>query len=98
MSWRVVAAAFALTWLCAAPTASADIVRGLGSILAGLIEIPRSMLVGTFSGPPILGTIVGALSGAVNGLSMVAGGTLELVGSAIPIARSVAPILLPIFL
>jgi len=65
-------------------------------VVGGVLEIPRSTLAGTFSGPPIIGTLVGALSGAVNGVMMVATGAIETVVSAIPLAEKLAP-LIPVF-
>lgn len=79
------------------PAAHADIIRGLADIIGGVLEVPRSTLVGTFTGFPILGTAFGALAGVVNGTGLVARGALELVGSAIPIALKLAP-LIPVFL
>lgn len=77
--------------------ADADILRGLLRIIGGVLEVPRETLVGTFSGPPILGTAVGLLSGTFTGLGMVAGGALETVISAIPFAAKLAPYI-PVFL
>lgn len=75
----------------------ADVLRGLMRVVSGVFEIPRATLAGTVSGPPVLGTVLGALTGAVNGLGLVAGGTLETVVSLVPLALKAAP-LLPIFL
>ncbi len=60
------------------------------------MAIPTSTLAGTFSGPPILGTLVGALSGTLNGVGMVVGGAVETIISAIPLAGKLAPYI-PIF-
>lgn len=78
--------------------AHADIIRGIANLIGAVFEIPRATLAGTFSGPPILGTAVGLLSGTFNSVTMVASGALELLGSAIPIAKTVAPFLIPVFL
>ena len=78
--------------------AHADIVRGIADLIGAVFEIPRATLAGTFGGPPILGTAVGLLSGTFNSVTMVASGALELLGSAIPIAKTVAPYLIPVFL
>ena len=87
-----------LVSLLAMPSpAHADIVRGLMRIIGGVLEIPRSALVGTFTGPPILGTVGGVLVGAVNGIGMVASGALETIVSAIPLAAKAAP-WIPVFL
>lgn len=82
----------------APPPAHADLIRGIGLLLAGLLEIPRATLAGTFNGPPVIGTALGALGGTINGIGYVTQGTLELLGSAIPLAKAVAPFLIPIFI
>ncbi len=80
-----------------APPAQASLLGGIAHIIGGVFEVPRSILVGTFTGFPIVGTAFGALAGVVNGTAMVARGTLEVVGAAIPIAAKLAP-LIPVFL
>jgi len=67
-------------------------------LLAGLLEIPRSTLAGTFNGPPLIGTALGAVGGAINGIGYVTQGAFEILGSAIPLAKAVAPFLIPIFI
>lgn len=84
--------------LLGSPSAYADLGGALGSLIAGLFEIPRATLAGTFGGPPIIGTAFGLLSGAVNTVGYLARGTLELAGSAIPIAKTIGPLLLPFLL
>ena len=84
--------------VCAHPSeASADILRGLLRVVGGVLELPRATLAGTVGGPPILGTLVGALTGVVRGAGMIVGGTLETALSAIPFAGKLAPYI-PIFL
>ena len=73
--------------------ASADLVRGVEYIVAGVFEVPRATLAGTFGGFPILGTVFGLLSGTLRGAAMVVRGALELV----PVAAKLAP-LIPVFL
>ena len=73
--------------------ASADLVRGVEYIVAGVFEVPRATLAGTFGGFPIVGTVFGFLGGTLRGLAMVTRGTLEL----IPVAAQLAP-LIPVFL
>ncbi len=74
----------------------ADIVNGLMRIVGGVLEVPKDILAGTFSGPPIVGTVAGALAGALRGTAMVASGALETVVSAIPVAAKLAPYI-PVF-
>jgi len=82
-----------LGWM--APPAHANILHGLGNIIGGVLQIPIQILAGTFSGPPVIGTIGGALSGAVQGVGMVLGGTLELAGDGFELAKAAAPYVLP---
>ncbi len=74
-----------------------DLVGGVGDIVTGVLAIPFDVLAGTFNGPPVIGTIGGALHGTIYALSSVTRGLLRLIGVAIPIAEKVAP-LIPIFL
>ena len=86
------------TLLLVRPTsAHADLLRGLMRIIGGVFEVPAETLAGTMTGPPIIGTALGALSGVINGVGMVAGGALETLLSAIPYAAKLAPYI-PIFL
>ena len=84
--------------LGAPATAEAAFGRGLGYLLAGLVEIPRSVLVGTVTGPPILGTAFGAVGGVMRTAGLLLGGTLEILGTAIPVAAKAAPAVLPFVL
>ena len=81
-----------------APPAEADIIRGLGKVISGVLQVPLSTLAGTFNGPPLVGTVMGALTGTFNGVSLVASGLLDLAASAVPIVKTVAPFLIPIFI
>ena len=93
-----VLAAIVVGVLVFAPPAEAAIVRGLTNIIGGLLQLPLRMLAGTFSGPPVVGTIAGAFSGLFTGVGMVASGALDLVGSALSIAKTVGPYVLPFVL
>ena len=66
-------------------------------VVGGVLEVPKDAIVGTFSGPPLIGTAVGAVVGVLRGTAMVASGALETVISAIPIAAKAAP-WIPVFL
>ena len=83
--------------MAAPPPAHANVLRGLVEIVAGVLEIPRSALVGTFTGPPIIGTVAGVLTGAVRGVGLLASGAFDLVSSAVPLALKAAPFI-PIWL
>ena len=76
---------------------AASLFAGIGDILAGVVSLPLGILDGTMRGPLILGTVGGALRGAVNTLGFATRGVFELVGVAIPVAAKLAP-LIPVFL
>jgi len=84
--------------LLAATPAHADIIRGVTKIIGGVLALPMSALAGTLNGPPVIGTLVGAVSGVFNGVGMVLGGVLDVASSAIPLAKAVAPYVLPFIL
>jgi hypothetical protein len=73
-------------------------LQGLGDMVGGLLTIPVQTLQGTFTGPPIIGTVGGLLSGTVTGLGRTIGGTFQLLGSTADTALKVAPLLLPFLL
>ena len=92
------AAALVLALLLVAPPAEAAIVRGIQEVIAGIFQIPLSTISGTFSGPPVVGTVFGLLNGTVQGIGLVAHGALELAASVVSIAKAVGPYLIPVFL
>ena len=79
-----------------APPAHASLLGGIARIIGGVLEVPRSILVGTATGFPIVGTAFGALAGVINGTGMVAQGAFEAVGSVVPLVFKLVP-LIPIF-
>ena len=81
-----------------ASPAQANLVRGIEEIVSGVLTVPLSTLGGTFSGPPILGTLVGAVNGVLGGVGLVAHGALELIVSGVSLAKTVAPYVLPFLL
>ena len=82
----------------AAPEAHAGIITGIQKIVMGVFSIPVQTLTGTFSGPPILGTVMGALNGAIGGVGLVLGGVIDIASGAIPLAKTAAPYVLPFVL
>ena len=84
--------------LLIATPAEANLIRGIQYLAAGIFEIPRSVLVGTLSGPPILGTAFGVVGGALRTVGYLLGGTLEVAGTAIPLAKKAVPMVLPFLL
>ncbi len=69
------------------------IVGGVGDILTGALSIPMSVISGTLTGPPIIGTIGGALRGILGTIGYTTRGAMRLVGVSLPVATSLAPFL-----
>ncbi|MBI4354580.1 MAG: hypothetical protein HY595_05020 [Candidatus Omnitrophica bacterium] len=74
-----------------------DLVGGVGQVLTGVFAIPLEIFQGTVNGPPILGTVGGALSGTVHAVGSTLGGVLQVAKSIVPLASSLLPFL-PLFL
>lgn len=94
----IVPTGLVLGGLLVTPPAEAAVVRGIQEIIVGLLQVPVSTIVGTFSGPPVVGTVFGAVNGVVRGVGLVTHGALELAASGVSIAKTVAPFLLPFLL
>ena len=53
--------------------------HGLGQVFGGLLlEFPKTVIEATFSNPPVVGTAVGVLAGAVRALQTTAHGLYEM--------------------
>lgn len=87
-----------ITLAISSSTAEAAIVKGIQEVLAGLLQVPLSTLVGTFRGPPVIGTVVGAASGVLSGIGLIAHGAIELALSGVGLAKTAAPYVLPFLL
>lgn len=70
-----------------------DAVGGIGDLVTAVFAIPMGIVQGTLSGPPIIGTVGGALTGTVNALGSTLGGVFKLIRAAIPFAGAAAPYL-----
>jgi hypothetical protein len=92
------AAGVAAASLLAVPPADAAVLRGLTSILSGIFRLPFAVLGGTLNGPPVLGTLMGAVNGIFGSLGLIGSGAAELGMSAVSVAKSAAPFLLPFLL
>ncbi len=79
-------------------SASADVFHGIQKILAGIIRLPADTLVGTFTGPPVMGTISGIVSGTVQSVGLVGSGLVDLAASAVSLAKLAGPYVLPFLL
>jgi hypothetical protein len=62
-------------------------------VVSGVVGLPLSILAGTVNGPPIIGTLAGALNGTVQGVGLVLSGAVDVVTGAIPVAKTIAPFL-----
>jgi len=76
---------------------SGGLIGGIGDIIGAAFSLPAGILQGTLGGPPIIGTVGGALAGALNTVSLALRGVLRLAGVAIPVAAKAAPFI-PLFL
>ena len=74
-----------------ATTAHAGITEGLVDIVTGPLELPKQILVGTMSGPPIIGTLAGAIFGAVSAVGTTLRGVGEVAAGAVSLGAAVAP-------
>lgn len=84
--------------LLLAEPADAAVGRAFASWFAALFQLPGSILAGTFNGPPVIGTLMGAVNGVFRTFALVGGGAAELGGSAVSIAKAIGPYLLPFLL
>ena len=93
------AAALAIgVFVAIAPRAEANAIDGVMDIVSGVLNVPLATLQGTFSGPPVIGTLFGAINGVLGGVALVGRGALELGAAGLQVAKMVGPYLIPIFL
>ena len=78
--------------------AEANLISGLTKIVAGVFQLPVSILAGTFTGPPVIGTLMGAVNGTFRTVSFIAGGATELALDGVSLAKAAAPYVLPFLL
>ncbi len=83
--------------LCLAAPAAAranplgDIIGGVGEIVSGAVSLPLNVIVGTFTGPPVVGTLQGALVGTLQTLTMTTRGALHITRGTVPILFKILP-------
>jgi hypothetical protein len=80
-------------WLLLATPAEASLFGGIAKVVTGVLTLPLSILAGTMNGPPIIGTLAGAVNGTISGVGLVLSGAVDLAAAAIPVAKAVAPFL-----
>ena len=61
--------------------------RGVQRIFSAAFQLPIYLVKKTFNGPPLLGTLDGALSGTFYTVSSLIGGTFDVVRGTIPYAK-----------
>ena len=66
---------------------------GISDLIQGVFALPVHILAGTMSGPPIIGTVGGVLTGAMQTVTSTTRGVFRLLTVAIPIAAKAAPYL-----
>lgn len=88
----------AVLFLICPHKAYANPVSAITKVVGGILQVPVSIIVGTVSGPPIVGTLLGAVNGTLHGVGMVASGLLELGMDGVGLAKMAAPYVLPFVL
>ena len=62
-----------------APKPDPSFLHGLGKTIGGVVfEFPKTVLDATFSGPPVVGTLIGVLAGAARALQVTTAGIIEM--------------------
>lgn len=60
------------------PKESPSFLHGVGQMIDGLVlELPKNILDGTLTGPPVAGTLIGALGGCARAFQKTAAGFFE---------------------
>lgn len=63
----------------AEPSREPSFLHGLGEVIDGLVlELPKTILEGTLGGPPVVGTVIGALAGTAQAAQKTVAGVLEM--------------------
>jgi hypothetical protein len=80
LSWAAVVLFSIEPYVLAVEQEDAPSIRhGVEQVVGGvLLEFPKSVLAGTMQGPPIAGTVVGALGGVVGALQKTVSGLIEM--------------------
>lgn len=71
--------AFPAFVLAAEPKPDPSFMHGLGKTVGGVVlEFPKAVLQGTLDGPPVVGTVLGALGGLIRAAQTTFSGILEM--------------------
>ena len=61
------------------PAADPSFLHGVGKTIDGLVlEFPKTVLEGTLAGPPVVGTVLGALGGIARAFQKTFAGLMEM--------------------
>ena len=82
-------------FLIAAPAqpARADIVGGAADIVVGALSLPFEILKGTLTGPPVVGTLIGAVNGSIHTVGYATRGLFRIAQGAVPLVMKLLPFL-----
>ena len=61
--------------------------RGFIRILAAAFQLPRFLIQKTLNGPPVLGTVDGAITGAFYTVAELSGGVFDIARGTVPYAK-----------
>lgn len=84
--------------LLAAPAHAGNLAQGIVDVISGPLELPRQIVAGTFTGPPLLGTLAGVLTGVFSAVGTTLRGVGELASGAVSLGAAAAPYALPFLL
>lgn len=84
--------------ILAAPAYAGNLANGLVDVISGPLELPKQIIVGTLTGPPIIGTLAGAVTGAFAAIGTTLRGVAEVAAGSVSLGSSLAPYVLPFVL
>ncbi len=87
LGWLLLGAA-----VLAPPAYAGNLTNGLIDVVTGPLELPKQMLVGTMTGPPILGTLAGVVAGAFSAVGTTLRGVVELASGTVGVGSALAPL------
>lgn len=70
-----------------------SLIAGVGDLIEGAFALPVHIISGTLSGPPLIGTLGGVMTGALQMVASTTRGAFRIATFALPAAWKVAPFL-----
>ena len=95
---RLMLVALLCVALLPATAYAGNLAQGIVDVISGPFEIPKQIVIGTFTGPPILGTVAGLFTGAFSAVGTTLRGVGEIASGAISTGSALAPYVLPFIL